>query len=156
MFSFLSPLLQLFKYNEGVLVKDPDEIRTAVLFLWLLAEPVRLWTGYSGNLRENVSKPFSSSLSPLSLSSFLRLKPPRFFHLVFVGSYLACLLAHHVLRELSCVDILFFCPEGHRTLRQGHQRDGLSLPTLRAHGWSLCCKFESAFFPLSPSFASLD
>ena len=33
---------------------DPDEIRTAVLFLWLLAEPVRLWTGYSGNLRENV------------------------------------------------------------------------------------------------------
>ena len=45
-------------------MSDPDEIRTAVLFLWLLAEPVRLWTGYSGNLKENVSAPGT----PLSLS----------------------------------------------------------------------------------------
>ena len=44
----------LSQYGWGLEVTDPDEIRTAVLFLWLLAEPVRLWTGYSGNLRENV------------------------------------------------------------------------------------------------------
>ncbi|QDZ21139.1 putative membrane protein [Chloropicon primus] len=44
----------VYKYGEGLSVNDPDQIRTAVLFLWLLAEPVRLWTGYSGNLRENV------------------------------------------------------------------------------------------------------
>jgi len=44
----------VYRYGEGLSVSDPDEIRTAVLFLWLLAEPVRLWTGYSGNLKENV------------------------------------------------------------------------------------------------------
>ena len=51
----------VYRYGEGISVSDPDEIRTAVLFLWLLAEPVRLWTGYSGNLRENVSRLDSSS-----------------------------------------------------------------------------------------------
>ena len=74
-------------------MNDPDQIRTAVLFLWLLAEPVRLWTGYSGNLRENVSQGFvvvhplllsvlksnlthSSSLSfPFSLCVFWRQVP---------------------------------------------------------------------------------
>ncbi|WZN62026.1 putative membrane protein [Chloropicon roscoffensis] len=44
----------VYRYGSGLSVSDPDEIRTAVLFLWLLAEPVRLWTGYSGNLKENV------------------------------------------------------------------------------------------------------
>ena len=43
------------RYGKGLAVEDEDQVRTAVLFLFLVAEPARLWAGYTGNLRENVS-----------------------------------------------------------------------------------------------------
>lgn len=42
------------KYGSGAGISDPDEIRLAVTCIWLLMEPLRLWAGYSGNLKENV------------------------------------------------------------------------------------------------------
>jgi len=36
------------------MIADPDIVRTVLTMFWLLAEPVRLWAGYYGNLQENV------------------------------------------------------------------------------------------------------
>lgn len=44
----------VWKYRVGLTVKDPDVVRTVLLVFWLLAEPLRLLSGYYGNLQENV------------------------------------------------------------------------------------------------------
>lgn len=43
------------QYGEGLLVKDPDVVRTVLIVFWLVAEPLRLAAGWFGNLQENVS-----------------------------------------------------------------------------------------------------
>lgn len=43
------------QYGRGAwLFGDDDKIRTALMFFWLAAEPLRLAAGYYGNLQENV------------------------------------------------------------------------------------------------------
>ncbi|KAI8464756.1 MAG: hypothetical protein J3K34DRAFT_474047 [Monoraphidium minutum] len=42
------------RFRRGLMVSDPDIVRTVLTIFWLLAEPVRLLAGYYGNLRENV------------------------------------------------------------------------------------------------------
>ncbi len=71
-------------------MNDPDSIRTAVLFIWLLAEPIRLWTGYSGNLRENVSTggPLGSPLCPHRHPKLT----PTHAHALSLSTFFACLL----------------------------------------------------------------
>ncbi|GMH32909.1 hypothetical protein BSKO_00743 [Bryopsis sp. KO-2023] len=44
----------MHKYRRGIAFKDPDIVRTIFLVLWMLAEPMRLWSAYQGNLKEKV------------------------------------------------------------------------------------------------------
>ena len=126
----LSPSPKNEQYGSGLSVSDPDEIRTAVLFLWLLAEPVRLWTGYSGNLKENVSAPCTPL--PLPLSLFLsgrrrrrrRRRKCADCNTFLEGSDPPGLLAPHLLREHPGLLLLLLRPDGHQALRQRDQHHG--------------------------------
>ena len=42
------------QYMKGLLVRDPDEIRTIFVALFAVFEPCRLFAGYYGNLGEKV------------------------------------------------------------------------------------------------------
>jgi hypothetical protein len=44
----------VLQYGKGLKFKDPDVVRTVLSSFWLAAEPIRLWSGYYGNLQENV------------------------------------------------------------------------------------------------------
>jgi hypothetical protein len=42
------------QFRKGLLISDPDIVRTVLTIFWLIAEPGRLGAGYYGNLQENV------------------------------------------------------------------------------------------------------
>ncbi len=42
------------QYGDGLVVRDPDVVRTVLIVFWMAAEPVRLAAGFYGNLQENV------------------------------------------------------------------------------------------------------
>ena len=42
------------QFRKGLVIADPDAVRTVLTLFWLLAEPARLLSGYAGNLGENV------------------------------------------------------------------------------------------------------
>ncbi|KAK9816958.1 hypothetical protein WJX72_007457 [[Myrmecia] bisecta] len=44
----------IHKNGHGLAVNDTDYVRTALVCFWIIAEPFRLFIGYSGNLKENV------------------------------------------------------------------------------------------------------
>lgn len=49
------------QYMIGLVVKDPDEVRTIFLVVFTACEPLRLYAGYTGNLAEKVLLPDFSS-----------------------------------------------------------------------------------------------
>lgn len=42
------------QYMTGLVMVDPDEVRTIFMVLFMVFEPIRLTAGYYGNLREEV------------------------------------------------------------------------------------------------------
>ena len=51
------------QYGKGITFNDPDVVRTVLSSFWLAAEPIRLWSGYYGNLQENVRRGFNLTVA---------------------------------------------------------------------------------------------
>lgn len=43
------------QYLDGLMIRDPDDVRTVMLAFFIPSEPLRLLSGFAGNLKENVS-----------------------------------------------------------------------------------------------------
>uniref|UniRef100_A0A061SGG9 Uncharacterized protein n=2 Tax=Tetraselmis sp. GSL018 TaxID=582737 RepID=A0A061SGG9_9CHLO len=52
--SFTKSWLICSRYYYDLSVRDPDEVRTIMMVFFFVSEPLRLWSGFAGNLYENV------------------------------------------------------------------------------------------------------